>query len=91
MNASKDPVVLLMLRNYERAERPSRLRQRPITRHRLGKLLRALEHGELNDWDTKLFQAIFTLMYFGAMRVGEVAVSRHDKHTLGRSDVLVLN
>ncbi|XP_033760621.1 uncharacterized protein LOC117342549 [Pecten maximus] len=50
----------------------------PITPSILEQLISALQHTSPNYYDRKLLQAMFTLSFFGFLRVGEITISGKD-------------
>ena len=59
----------------------------PITLKMLQSLITALEKIVNSSYDKKLLKAMFVIMYFCCLRIGEVALSNHDDHVIQISQV----
>ena len=59
----------------------------PIAFKMLQNLITALEKIVNSYYDKKLLKAMFVIMYFCCLRIGEVALSNHDDHVIQISQV----
>lgn len=71
--------------------RPRRPQKTPITLPILKKIVDILPVVLPSRYFNTLYRSLFSLMYFACLRVGEVAVSTHDAHTLKLSSLLIKN
>lgn len=65
-------VVRKLLEGMKRSQRRPKDARLPITRDLLSKIYNVLPAVCHNDFETKLFQASFSLAFFGFLRVGEL-------------------
>jgi hypothetical protein len=96
VNGFEDPgncfIIGLMLDGVRRDKGVVHDFRLPITLHHLKEILTALPSISHSNFEAVLFKAIFTCMFFGFLRIGEVAVSsKHNiqKSVLRRSDVVI--
>lgn len=54
----------------------------PVTQSLLSQLCHGIWHASIGNYTKAMLQSMFTLMYFGCLRIGEVATSTHNDNTL---------
>ena len=77
-----------LLTAYEKSDPPKKVRK-PITHHTLINLLNALNARWYTPYDSTMLKALFTVMYHGLLRIGEVTYSSKNKHQLGKSNITI--
>ena len=91
VNNQLDPTSSFLVRETLggiRKLRPSMDVRAPITFSLLSRLLKALTCLSLGNFDTAAFQSMFTLAFFGLLRIGEiVATLRGEAHILTRGSI----
>ena len=77
-----------ILTAYAKSDPPTKVRK-PITQHTLENLLKSLNTRWYTAYDSTMLKALFTVMYHGLLRIGEVTYSSKNKHQLGRSNITI--
>lgn len=84
---TKTFIISRIIKSFEK-RRPLRRQRTPITIKVLRRLLPTLNHICPSRYISLLLTAIFTLMYAACLRIGEVAKSNHNLHTLRIENLL---
>ena len=83
--------VSQLLRGIERETGQTVKQRDPISLSLLHRLLSALANVVAHPYDLALFASLFTLAYYGCLRVGEVAISVEDTHTAKLDELVYVN
>ena len=87
---STDSSLNRQLKAYESAQPYSKACRKAITIGKLKRLLKSIPILLGNKtYQQRLYSAVFTLMYFGALRIGEAVISQHAKHTIMASQLQI--
>ena len=94
INSFPDPtksfIINKLLTAYQRHDKPQPTR-RPITSDLLLRILRCISATTLPSYHKFLFRALFSVMYFAALRVSEVTHSFSNNHNLTSEQVKVIH
>ena len=75
-----------ILTAYSKSDPPKKIRK-PITQHTLERLLQSLSATWYTSYDSNMLTALFTVMFHGLLRIGEVTYSAKNGHQLGPNNV----
>lgn len=88
----KDPTHTFPVQSFiqgAKALSPKPNQLEPVTLNVLRTLLESLATLGISSYNKSLFHAMMTLAYWGCFRIGELASSTHDRHTITRNQILV--
>ena len=78
-----------LLLAYTRTDPPPTTRK-PITQSILAHLLQVLKCSDNTSYDKRLYRALFSVMYHGALRISELCNSKTSNHTLSRQQLNII-
>ena len=70
--------------------RPPSVKLQPVSIVILSDLIKALLLANLPIYTTSILRSMMTLLYWGCLRIGEIAVSSHADHVIGADQVSIL-
>ena len=82
IDVTKDPLILMAVKGLGRKMSGKRPIRKPITLNLLHALIFEVGRRSSSVYEATLFKALFSVMYYAALRVGEVGWSGTSKHAL---------
>ena len=78
-----------LLQSYSRIDAPPAVRL-PITQPILHTILSAIYNSDYDSYNRRLYTALFSLMYYAALRVSEVTQNANSQHNLSRNHITII-
>ena len=71
--------------------RPTKTKLHPINKNLLKLLVNAIPTLNTSQYNRTLLRAMMTLLYWGCLRIGEIATSNHSDHMLSLQQITIVN